>query len=116
MRGDEKKRPLFCPTATCHLLLDDADRVAGRCPRCGQTFATTETTGLPGCRVVGGGVLMTGVGCALAIGSVVLMYGGSGASRLAQYAGSGLWLGLGLGSGGLLVAVSALLLMAWSAL
>ncbi len=59
---------------------------------------------------------MTGVGCAVAIGSVLLAYGGAGASRLAQYADSGVWLGLVLGLGGLLVAVAALLLMAWSAL
>ena len=59
---------------------------------------------------------MTGFGCALAIGSVVLMYGGSGGSRLTSYAEGGVWFGIALGLSGLLVAVSALLLMAWSAL
>lgn len=34
--------PVFCPNATCKLLLDDTDRRAGRCPQCGQQFAAAK--------------------------------------------------------------------------
>ncbi len=62
-----------------------------------------------GCGLAIGGLLMTGFGCALAVGCFFLEIADqTGSSPMTQYAGAALAVGLLLGLGGLLLVVMGL--------
>jgi hypothetical protein len=62
---------VFCPNPGCKLLLDDADRSTGRCPRCGRPFGAGSKPGKGAnascvCGIIGLLIALGTIGYALA--------------------------------------------------